>query len=230
MLAPMSENPIIVDIVSDIVCPWCWLGKQYFDEALKAAPEIDVTVNWRPYMLDTGIPEAGIPYTKYMQQKFGTGRSDKFKAMREHLEQAAGPAGIAFKFDDIPMRPNTLKAHTLMKWAAGQGKAHASAAGLFKAFFQDLKDVGDDKVLASIARDVGMDGALVTELLESGHGQDAVKAELGYFQKLGVTSVPTFIYNGTFAVSGGQPANVHGGALKKALATPPKDIMTVLET
>ena len=226
----MSKHPVIIDIVSDIVCPWCWLGKQYLDEAIKAVPDTDITINWHPYMLDAGIPESGIPYPEYMQRKFGTGRSDKFKAMREHLEAAAEPAGIIFKFDDIPMRPNTLKAHLFMKWAAGQGKAHTASAALFKAFFQNLQDVGDNKVLAGIAHDIGMDGALVTKLLETGRDKDQVQAELAYFQKLGITSVPTFIYNGTFAVSGGQPANVHGGAIQKALATPPKDIMTVLET
>ena len=80
----MSKKTVIVDIVSDIVCPWCWLGKQYFDQALAASPDIDVQINWRPFMLDAGIPEAGMHYPDYMQAKFGTGRSDKFKAMREH--------------------------------------------------------------------------------------------------------------------------------------------------
>jgi len=224
----MNKNPIIVDIVSDVVCPWCWLGKQYFDEALTAFPDMDVKINWRPFMLDAGIPEGGMPYTEYMQKKFGTGRSDRFKDMRAHLEQAAGPAGIDFKFDDIPMRPNTLKAHTLMKWAAGQGKAHDASEALFKAFFQDLKDVGDIDVLSTIAADIGMDGVLVKDLLETGRDEDAVNAELSYFQKLGVSSVPTFIYSGTFAISGGQPANAHKQAIEKALAIEAKDIMTVL--
>ena len=230
----MSPTIVTVDIVSDIVCPWCWLGKQYFDAAVIASPDIDVQVNWRPYMLDAGIPESGIPYPEYMKAKFGTGRSDKFKAMREHLEAAAGDAGIEFHFDDIPMRPNTLKAHLLIKWAAkngdGQSKAHAASGALFKAFFQDLRDVGDNKVLAELADDIGMDGKLVTELLEAGRDVDKLKAELAYFQKLGVTSVPTFIYNGTFAVSGGQPAEAHINALEKSSTIAAKDIMTVLNS
>jgi len=225
----MEKNFVIVDIVSDIVCPWCWLGKQYFDAAVKASPDIDVQINWRPFMLDAGIPYEGMPYQDYMKAKFGTGRSDKFKAMREHLEAAAGDAGIEFHFDDIPMRPNTLKAHLLIKWANGQGKAHAASGVLFKAFFQDLKDVGDNKTLAAIADEVGMDGALVTELLEAGRDVEKLKAELAYFQKLGVTSVPTFIYNGTFAVSGGQPPEAHINALEKGSTTQAKDIMTVLK-
>ena len=230
----MNEKTVIVDIISDIVCPWCWLGKQYFDQAVAATPGIDVQINWRPFMLDADIPAEGMPYSDYMKAKFGTGRSDKFKAMREHLEAAAGDAGIAFHFDDIPMRPNTLKAHLLIKWASkngdGQGKAHAASGALFKAFFQDLKDVGDNTVLAGIADEIGMDGKLVTELLETGRDVDKIKAELSYFQKLGVTSVPTFIYNGTFAVSGGQPPEAHEQALQKASTIPAKDIMTMLNS
>jgi len=226
----MSKKTVIVDIVSDIVCPWCWLGKQYFDQAVAATPDIDVQINWRPFMLDAGIPAEGMPYSDYMKAKFGTGRSDKFKAMREHLEAAAGDAGIEFHFEDIPMRPNTLKAHFLIKWASGQSKAHAASGALFKAFFQDLKDVGDNKVLAGIADTIGMDGKLVTDLLETWRDVDKIKAELVYFQKLGVTSVPTFIYNSTFAVSGGQPSETHINALEKASTIPAKNIMTVLNT
>lgn len=223
----MSKKTVTVDIVSDIVCPWCWLGKQYFDKAVAVSPDVDVQINWRPFMLDAGIPEEGMPYPDYMKAKFGTGRSDKFKAMREHLETSAGAAGIEFHFDDIPMRPNTLKAHLLIKWASGQGKAHAVSGALFQAFFQNLKDVGDNEVLATIANEIGMDGKLVTELLETGRNVDKLKTELAYFQKLGVTSVPTFIYNGTFAVSGGQPPEAHEQALQKASTIPIKDIMTV---
>lgn len=226
----MNKKPIIVDIVSDIVCPWCWLGKQYFDEALAASQGVDIQINWRPFMLDAGIPEGGMPYQAYMRKKFGTGRSDKFKTMRAHLEGAADAAGIEFHFDDIPMRPNTLKAHLLIKWAGGQGKAHAASEALFKAFFKDLKDIGDADVLCAIAGDIGMDGALVKDLLDTGRDVEAVQAELAYFQQLGVSSVPTFIYNGTFAISGGQPAGAHTQAIEKALVIEAKDIMTVLET
>ena len=224
----MPSKTVTIDIVSDIVCPWCWLGKRYLDSALTASPDIKPQRNWRPFMLDAGIPETGIPYPEYMKAKFGTGRSDKFKAMRAHLEAAAGDVGIEFHFDDIPMRPNTLKAHLLIKWATGQGNAHAASGALFKAFFQDLRDVGDNDVLADIANDIGMDGALVRELLETGRDVDKIKAELAYFQKLGVTSVPTFIYNGTFAISGGQPAAAHKDALQKASTIEAKDIMNVL--
>ncbi len=212
----MTKNSITVDIVSDIVCPWCWLGKQHFDTAHKAAPDLDIKITWRPFMLDANLPEAGMAYGEYMQKKFGTGRSDKFKAMRAHLEEAAGPAGIEFKFDHIPLRPNTLKAHLLLKWADEKGKAHQMSEALFKAFFQDLKDIGNTDILCAIAGDVGMDAAVLKQRYKDSQDVQALKDELAYFQNLGVNSVPTFIYNGKFAVSGGQPPEVHAQALAKA--------------
>lgn len=115
----MATRPIIIDIVSDIVCPWCWFGKKHLDQAIEQNPDIDVQINWHPYMLDPDVPADGVPYKDYMRQKFGDGPSDRFKSMRNHLESGAGPRGINFQFDGIPMRPNALKAHCVMKWAQG---------------------------------------------------------------------------------------------------------------
>ncbi len=224
----MNTPTITVDIVSDIVCPWCWLGKKYFDNAIEKTPDIDVQVNWRPFMLDAGIPSEGMPYFEYMQKKFGGGPNNKFKTMRNHLEKAAAPAGIAFNFDDIPMRPNTLKAHLLLQLAAEHGKDHAVSEALFKAFFQDLEDIGDLHVLLNIAAENGINKTIAKKFLAA--KQDKLADELAYFQKLGITSVPSFIYNGTFAVSGGQPMEVHKQAIEKASTTTAKDIMTVLGT
>ena len=133
---------IQVDIVSDIVCPWCWLGVRYFQKAAKQS-KLEVSLSWRPFMLDPNVPEGGVPYHDYMKAKFGGGPSDRFKAMREALEAAGPGLGIDFKFDDIPMRPNTLDAHRLLRWAQGQSLGDAAADALFQAFFTDHKDVGD---------------------------------------------------------------------------------------
>jgi len=214
-----KPNVITVDIVSDIVCPWCWLGSRYFFQAVKQSPyKTDVT--WRPYMLDPTVPKSGISYPDYMKQKFGGGPSDRFKAMREHLEAAAPDAGINFKFGDIPMRPNTLNAHRLMRWATGQGKGNECSESLFVAFFDDLKDVGNLDVLKSIAVDIGLDGKLVQDLLESEDDKQAVEQEISYFQQLGVSGVPCFIYGGQFAVQGAQPPETHLAAIEKAAKLP----------
>ena len=224
----MSTLTITVDIVSDIVCPWCWLGKKYFDDAIEQTPDIDVQINWRPFMLDAGIAPEGMPYFEYMQKKFGDGPNNKFKTMRNHLEKAATPAGIAFNFDDIPMRPNTRKAHMLLQLAAGHGKGHAVSEALFRAFFQDLVDIGDTQILLKIAEENGINKTIAKKFLSA--ESNKLSDELTYFQKLGITSVPSFIYNGTFAVSGGQPMEVHKQAIEKASTTAVKDIMTVLDT
>ncbi len=224
----MRTHPITIDIISDIVCPWCWLGKQYVEAAIKQFPDMEVQINWRPFMLDADIPDEGLPYQYYMKKKFSGDRVEQFQAMREKLIEAAGPAGIEFNFDDIPVRPNTLKAHCLLKWAAKEGKSTQASEALFKAFFQEGLDVGNNEVLIKIARKLGMNEAMVQEMLKSVHNKQAIKSELAYFQELGVSSVPTFIYNGTFAVAGGQPTDAHMRALEKASTTPPKDIMTVL--
>ena len=224
----MTQTPVTIDIVSDIVCPWCWFGKKHLDAALAQTPDLEVQINWHPYMLDPTIPLQGVPYKDYMRQKFGDGPSDRFKAMREHLESGAGSLGIHFRFDGIPIRPNTLKAHCLMKWAQGQGKGHEMAEHLFAAFFDQHRDVGDTKVLAGIATEVGMDGTLVSELLEAGRDVETVQAELTYFQQLGISGVPFFIYNGQFSVQGGQPADIHVQALEKAQNIPSKNVMSLL--
>lgn len=219
MSASSSHSIVTVDIVSDIVCPWCWLGSRYFFKALEQSPHT-VDLTWRPYMLDPTVPEPGLPYPDYMKQKFGDGPSNRFKAMREHLEAAAPEAGITFRFSDIPMRPNTLNAHRLMKWAQGQNKGHACAEALFKSFFDDLEDIGDLDVLRTIAVKIGLDGNLVGDLLAGDNDKQAVMQEIAYFQNLGVSGVPCFIYGGKFAVQGAQPPETHLAAIEKAAKLP----------
>lgn len=214
------KQTIQVDIVSDIVCPWCWLGVRYFQKAAKQSKH-DVNLTWRPYMLDPTLPEEGTPYSAYMKQKFGNGPSNRFKAMRESLETQGPTLGIDFKFDDIPMRPNTLNAHRLLKWAQGQDLGDAASESLFRAFFTDLKDVGDHTILKEIADEIGMDAELVGELLAKEDDKNTVREEIMFFRNLGVNGVPCFIYNGQFAVQGAQPAEAHLKALDEAAKLPP---------
>lgn len=171
-------------------------------------------------MLDPSVPEGGLPYRDYMKQKFGDGPSNRFKQMRKHLEQNGPANGIAFKFDDIPMRPNTLDAHRLLKWAQGQDKGNAASEALFQAYFTELKDVGDKQVLSQIAQSIGMDAELVSDLLAKEDDKNAVREEIMFFRNLGVNAVPTFIYNGQFAVQGAQPPEAHLQAIQKAAENP----------
>ena len=216
------KQTIQVDVVSDIVCPWCWLGVRYFQKAAKHSKH-DVNLTWRPYMLDPTVPESGVPYNQYMKNKFGDGPSDKFKAMREALEEAGPTVGIDFKFGEIPMRPNTLDAHRLLKWAQGQALGDAASDALFRAFFTELKDVGNPAILKEIAEEIGMDAELVTDLLSKEDDKNAVREEIMFFRNLGINGVPCFIYNGQFAVQGAQPVDAHLKALDEAAKLPPAE-------
>lgn len=224
-MAKAKKSPkalIQVDIVSDIVCPWCWLGVRYFQKAAKQSRH-ETVLTWRPYMLDPSVPEGGVPYRDYMKNKFGDGPNDRFTAMREALESAGPDLGIDFKFSGIPMRPNTLDAHRLMRWAQGQDLGDAAADALFQAFFTDHKDVGNSAVLTEIANTIGMDGDLVSELLSKEDDKNVVREEIMFFRNLGVNGVPTFIYNGQFAVQGAQPTEAHIKALDEAAKHPPAE-------
>jgi len=214
-----AKTFVHVDIVSDIVCPWCWLGSEYFFKARKQSSHA-VELTWRPYMLDPTVPMEGTDYKSYMKAKFGGGPSDRFKAMRTHLEEAAPEAGITFRFDELSVRPNTLNAHRLIKWAQGQGKGDQAARLLFAAYFDELVDIGNVAILAELAGKAGLDAELVTELLASDSDVKAVQDEIQYFRDLGVSGVPTFIYNGQFAVQGAQPIDIHLKAIEKAAVMP----------
>ncbi len=216
-------SPVQVDLVSDPVCPWCWLGLRYWDEARRLAPEVQTVTVLRPYQLDPAIPQGGMPYPDYMRAKFGDGGSDRFKAMRTHLEHAAPGVGIVFNFDEIPMRPNTLDAHRLVRWAQGQDLGEAALDALHKAFFEERRDIGDRAVLAQIATEIGLDGDLVTELLATNRDAGEVLNEERFYRSLGVQGVPCFIFNGRFAVSGAESPETLAGAIKKAASQPPPE-------
>ncbi len=213
-------HPVSIDIVADLVCPWCWLGKRNWDAARKLVPDIPVDTVWRPYQLDPDLPREGRPYREYMKAKFSGSNTERWTQMRTYLEQAAPAAGIEFHFDSIPVRPNTLNAHRVLRWAAGQGVADAAAEGLFRAFFAESEDIGDPAVLARIAGEAGLDAALTAELLASDRDEAEIRDEEAFFRKLGVTGVPTYIFNGRFAVSGAQEPQVLADAIRQASLEP----------
>jgi predicted DsbA family dithiol-disulfide isomerase len=188
---------ISVDFVTDPVCPWCWLGLRYWDAARALVPNIEV--------------------------EFGGGPSDRFKAMRAHLEAAGPDAGIVFNFDEIPMRPNTLDAHRLVRWAQGQDIGEPVLDAVHKAFFEERRDIGDPQVLTEIAVANGMEEEIVTDLLASDKDAGAILTEERFYRSLGVQGVPCFIFNGRFAVSGAEAPSVLADAIKKAASLPPAE-------
>ncbi len=217
---------IRLDVVSDVVCPWCWLGKRRLEAAIAAAPELTVEVAWRPFQLDPDMPPEGRPYKDAMRAKFAAAPDRDaldaselgggFAAMRAHLEAAAPAAGVRFRFSDIPIRPNTFDAHRLIRWAEGQGKGAEAVEALFRAFFDELRDIGGHDTLAAIAGEVGLDAALVSDLLARDADRETVQAEEAFFRGLGVRGVPTFIANGALAITGAQEPAVLAAFLREA--------------
>jgi len=189
------QTPIQIDIVSDIVCPWCWLGWRYLKDAIDQSPH-PIEVNWRAYMLDANVPKTGVDYKSYMKQKFGDAPDNRFKQMRQHLEAAAPAAGIEFKFDGIPKRANTLASHQLMRWAQGQGRANNMAEALFRAFFTEHRDINDEAVLLSLAESSNMDPDIIQSLFAKDADEAAVMEEISAVSRAGIRSVPSYIYQG----------------------------------
>ena len=215
-----APSAIQVDFVSDFVCPWCWLGYAQFNVAARGAkPRPELT--FRPFLLDPTVPDEGVDNAEYIRTKFGPDPEAKFGPAREHLQREGEALGIAFDFKAIRRRPSSVPAHRLMKWAQGQDAGEAVAQGLFRAFHEQGRDIGDPDVLAAIAAEAGLDGDLVRELLGRDDDKLAILQEAQFFRGLGLSGVPTFIYNGQFAVQGAQPPDKHRRAFAEARKQPP---------
>lgn len=209
-------------MVSDVVCPWCWLGLRQLTAAVLRRPSVTSRVAFRPYQLDPSVPADGAPYQAYMRAKFGGAQGrETWNAMREHLEAAAETVGVRFAFDRLTVRPNTLNAHRLLRWAQGQGLGHAAKEALFYAYFVALEDIGDIAVLSDLAGRIGMDAELVRSLLKSDRDTDAVRHEERQARAMGVSGVPAFIFNGRTAVLGAQEADALAAAMDRAAKAVP---------
>lgn len=204
---------VAVEMVSDLVCPWCWVGLRRLKSALDMVPEIETELVFRPYQLDPTVPEGGMEYKAYMRAKFGSDPSEakdasksRWGQMREMLETYGREEDIPFDFDGMAVRPNTVNAHRIVHWAQGQGKGLAAKEALFTAYFRDHKDIGDVVVLKEIAESIGLDGGLVADLLAGDADKAHVNQEYAFFQNMGVRGVPFFMGNRRVAVQGAETA------------------------
>ena len=216
MTSPVE--PLVIDVVSDVVCPWCYLGKKRLEAAIAAQAE-PIKVNWRPYQLDPGIPAGGVERRAYMKNKFGD--DGRLESVHERLRALGAPLGIAFAFEAIERSPNTLDAHRLIRWAGSAGVQEAVVDRLFALYFEQGRDIGERALLLDVARDGGMDAEIVEKLYNDGADIEEVQAEIAQAQKLGVTGVPFFIFASRFGVPGAQETEVLEKAIgqaRKALA------------
>ena len=212
-----AEHALTIDVVSDVVCPWCYLGKRRLALALAEADGGPIAVRWRPYQLDRTIPAGGIDRRAYLRNKF---RDDKrLDEVHARLTALGAEVGVAYRFDRISRAPNTLDAHRLIRWASAADAQDEVVERLFQLYFEEGRDIGDRALLVEVARACGMDGEVVAKALADGRDVENVQAEIAEAQSVGVAGVPFFIFANRFAVPGAQNAEVLAKAIAQARAS-----------
>ena len=206
-----------IDVISDTVCPWCFIGKRRLMRAMAMRPQILFDVKWRPYRLDPTVPKSGMDRQAYMRAKFGT---DPMKIVEMHklIAQEGAKDGIEFDFAAIARRPDTLDSHRLIRWAEGHGVQDEVVERLFIAYFENGEDIGNIRVLADIADLCGMDGVEVAQMLESDTDRALVEREDQIAHEMGVTGVPAMIFGGKLAVSGAREPEVLAAVIDRVAA------------
>ncbi len=200
-----------IDIISDVVCPWCLVGRRHLAQALAARPGLDPDIRWHPFELNPEIPEAGLDRETYWREKFGD--PARLAAMLSRLLEAGAGLGIDFDFEAIRVQPNTRRAHELMHVATLHGRADAVADALFRAFFEQGRDLSRLETLAAIAGEAGLDAGEAEAALRERRYELVVDAALAEVRRLGVSGVPTFVFDGRHALTGAQPPDVIGEVL-----------------
>lgn len=209
---------IPIDIVSDVVCPWCFIGKRHLEAAL-AQFEHPVSIRWLPYFLNPDTPPEGEAYRPFLERKFGG--AEALEGIWSRVREAGSKAGIAFAFEKIELRANTLAAHRLIHRTQLKGDAGASnelVERIFHAGFCEGRFIGDPAVLADIAAACGEDRGKTLAWLQGEAESEAVVAQEARLRQLGISGVPFFIFNGKLAVSGAQPPEVLLDALRQSIA------------
>lgn len=215
----MAERErVSVDVVSDVVCPWCFIGQKRLDKAVAQLADIDIELRWRPYQLDPTIPPEGKDRKRYMLDKFGS--EERIRQIHARVEALGEVEGIAFAFDAIKVAPNTLDAHRVIRWAgaAGSDQQNRLVRRLFQLNFEEGRNVGDHAVLTAAAREAGMDAAVVETLLPTDADVENVRAEIATAQRMGVTGVPCFLLEGRYAVMGAQDTDALADAIRQVAA------------
>jgi predicted DsbA family dithiol-disulfide isomerase len=210
----MNSTQIIrVDVFSDIACPFCYIGDTRLERVLEAHPELEVEWVWHPFQLQPDLPERGIPWETFSVQKFG-GTEGRRAAFAQVVNNGSSE-GIEFDFEQMPVAPNTLNAHRLILLASDHGLGKAMALALYKSYFSQARDVTDPEELERIGVAVGLEAGQVQLLLSNDLYRDDVQASQLEAQRLGISSVPFFIFDQKFAVSGAQPRSVFEQALER---------------
>jgi predicted DsbA family dithiol-disulfide isomerase len=209
-------NPFTIDVVSDVVCPWCYVGKRRLEAALAARNDIVPEIRWRPFFLDPTVPRSGKPRIDYITGKFGG--ADKITPAHERLTGLGKAAGIDFHFEKIDVQPNTLDAHRLIGWAQAEGKADALVESIFADFFVNGVNLADRASLAQAAARAGMNAEKINADLASTKDEELVMKQAQAASASGIGGVPFFVFGSKVAVAGAQEAEVLSSAIDQALA------------
>jgi predicted DsbA family dithiol-disulfide isomerase len=193
---------IRIDLYSDVVCPWCFIGKRRLEQAIAARPDQQVAIQWRAFQLNPDMPRDGMPRGHYVEAKFGG--PERAKQIYDSIRDAGESVGLPFAFDKIQRTPNSVMAHRLIYWATHQDQADRLVENLFRAYFFTGRDIGSIQVLGDVADESGLDGEAAKAYLLSDHGHREVAAETRYAYENGITGVPCFIFNRRYAVAGAQ--------------------------
>ena len=212
-----STDPLVIDVVSDVVCPWCFIGKRHLEAALAGLPAAaGAKVRWHPFELNPDLPAEGVDRKGYLEAKFGgPARAAEIYA---RVREAGVRAGLDFDFDAIVRQPNTRDAHRLIAWAQSRGDAGPLVERLFRAYFQEGRYVGDRDTLAALAAEAGFDAEAARVWLESGLGADEIADAEARVRALGISGVPFFIFDGRVGLSGAQPREAMREAIAQARA------------
>ena len=214
--AAATQAPMDIDFVADVVCPWCYIGWSRLKQTLALRPAVEANIRWRPYQLNPGLPEEGVGREALMASKFGSD-PERMRQMSEHLEQQAAGAGLQIRPGEIEKSPNTNAAHRLIVWAGAEGKAAEVAEAVMRAYWTELKDIGDPEVLTGIGAAHGMDREALARRFAEGSGKEFITRACETAMQSGIQGVPFMIFADKVAVSGAHPPDQLVRAIDKAL-------------
>jgi predicted DsbA family dithiol-disulfide isomerase len=219
----MSANAkLTIDVISDVVCPWCYIGKRLLEQAIALQPDIPVAVHFRPYFLNPWVPPEGMSREDYLIAKFGS--VERYNSNNNRVVEAAAAIGLNYDRDRIRRQPNTLDCHRLILWAQEVGKAAAMKQRLMEIYFSEGGDLSQSEVLVGAAVDCGMDAEQVRARLATGQDVERVEREAQSAKEAGIDGVPCFIIGGTIALSGAQPPEYLAAAIERAATEQAKQV------
>jgi predicted DsbA family dithiol-disulfide isomerase len=214
-MVDLSDAPasIHIDVVSDVVCPWCYIGKRRLEGAIALANDVTVNINWRAYFLNDWIPREGIERATYLETKFGS--PERYAVIAERIAAAAAMEGLVYNPDRISRQPNTLDCHRLILWSRSATDPARMKQRLMELYFAEGADLSDPKVLIQAAVDCGMDGDLVRRLLASEADIDRIEADANSAKEAGIDGVPCFIFGSSVIVTGAQSPEYLASAIER---------------